>query len=186
MELLAVKRVRGVIKGGVAKFKKILQCQKNDTWTDRPGAFRRIFPLVRNMLCFWCLSLGHVSKFCPKKDICSKCGKEHPTALHDFQFKFMTNKDVDAPAQIQRSPPAEEMSDAGTCQKVCAEKLNQMTSMIVPMWLSNRNDSTRGILVYALLDAQSDTTFVTEQVADSLGTPYIDAVLRLTTMNAPE
>ena len=44
-------------------------------------------------LCFGCLNPGHMKKGCPNKDWskCSKCPRQHPTALHDDERDKKTN-----------------------------------------------------------------------------------------------
>jgi hypothetical protein len=37
-------------------------------------------------LCFGCLSIGHISKYCKQKKKCKECQRFHPTCLHgDFK-----------------------------------------------------------------------------------------------------
>ncbi|XP_020567593.2 uncharacterized protein LOC105356562 [Oryzias latipes] len=55
------------------------------------------------------------------------------------------------------------------------------TSMIVPVWVSTIDGETEK-LVYALLDTQSDTTFVDQDVSNALKAKSCPVKLRLTTM----
>ena len=59
-----------------------------------------------------------------------------------------------------------------------------MSAMIVPVWVSSKNRPREDHLVYALLDTQSDTTFVLETTADMLDNNPDIANLRLSTMSA--
>ena len=56
--------------------------------------------------------------------------------------------------------------------------------MIVPVWVSSKSSSRDEYLVYALLDTQSDTTFILEKTADILEPNSETANLRLSTMSA--
>ena len=58
------------------------------------------------------------------------------------------------------------------------------TSMIVPVWLSINGNEKSEVLTYALLDTQSDTTFVLEDTARSLGVKGEEIFLSLSTMTA--
>ena len=40
--------------------------------------------------------------------------------------------------------------------------------MVMPVWVSCKNNPIAEKLVYALLDTQSDTTFIDQEVSDSL------------------
>jgi hypothetical protein len=44
----------------------------------------------------------------------------------------------------------------------------RMSSMIIPVWISHSDNPETNVLVYALLDDQSDTTFVTQEALKSL------------------
>ena len=50
-------------------------------------------------------------------------------------------------------------------------KTNQasMASMVVPVYVSHQDAPNKEVLVYALLDTQSDTTFIQEDIQEELG-----------------
>lgn len=58
------------------------------------------------------------------------------------------------------------------------------TSSIVPVYLSSVNEPEKEILTYALLDTQSDSTFVLEDLARELNVATQPLQLKLSTMNA--
>ena len=58
------------------------------------------------------------------------------------------------------------------------------TAAIVPVWLSSATQRTEEVLVYALLDSQSDTTFVLSEVADALDVEKGQVKLKLSTMTS--
>ncbi|KAI3351065.1 hypothetical protein L3Q82_005632 [Scortum barcoo] len=55
--------------------------------------------------------------------------------------------------------------------------------MVLPVWVSSKNNPTTEKLVYALLDTQSDTTFIDQEVSDSLNASKYPVKLKLTTMS---
>ena len=54
--------------------------------------------------------------------------------------------------------------------------------MIIPVYVSHGNDTQNEVLVYALLDTQSDTSFISDATYRKLGVAGIDTVLKLSTM----
>ena len=60
------------------------------------------------------------------------------------------------------------------------------TSMILPVWIHRKNDPDCRVKVYAVLDDQSDTCFVTDDVIDKLGVTGPVIQLELGTMHAIE
>ena len=54
--------------------------------------------------------------------------------------------------------------------------------MIVPVWVSSVSNPGMERLVYALLDTQSDTVFIEQEVSNSLQTETHPVRLKLTTM----
>ncbi|KAI2643118.1 Translation initiation factor IF-2 [Labeo rohita] len=65
---------------------------------------------------------------------------------------------------------------------VAGEDHNVHTSMIVPVWVSAKQNPNHERLVYALLDSQSDTTFIEKGVSDALQATMFPVRLKLTTM----
>ena len=63
-------------------------------------------------------------------------------------------------------------------------KAESASSMIVPVWVSTQIEPERQYLVYALLDTQSDTTFILDQTAKDLNAQAVDVALKLTTMTS--
>ena len=57
-------------------------------------------------------------------------------------------------------------------------------SMILPVYLSHCDSPEKEILIYALLDTQSDTTFILQDSCSALGLTGIDVKLSLSTMYA--
>lgn len=61
---------------------------------------------------------------------------------------------------------------------------SNLTSTISPVWLSTTNDPDHEILLYALLDSQSDTTFILQEKADALYCDKRHVQLRLSTLSS--
>ena len=60
----------------------------------------------------------------------------------------------------------------------------RISSMIVPVWVYHSDDPENKNLTYALLDDQSDTTFVTQKTLNSLNVSGPETTLSLSTMHA--
>ena len=66
--------------------------------------------------------------------------------------------------------------------KVTREKSNTYTSPIIPVYVSTVAEPEREILVYALLDTQSDTTFIVRDVAETLNAEKELVTLKISTI----
>ena len=83
------------------------------------------------------------------------------------------------------------MKQTGTqtvlCTKTCStndECQARISLMIVPVWLHHTENPENEILVYALLDDQSDTTFISLNVLNNLDVNGHETLLSLSTMHA--
>lgn len=54
--------------------------------------------------------------------------------------------------------------------------------MTVPVWISHKDNPEDEHLIYALLDSQSDSTFLLKKTCDSLGLKGATVNIRLSTM----
>ena len=111
----------------------------------------RVAFIKENRICFGCLRQGHVSKFCRNRLKCDTCNGNHSTLLH-------------IPDQLDGSKSSKVISNA-----MSTRSSNKMSSMVVPVWLSNSKSSNPPRLVYALLDSQSDQSFILDQTLDAFG-----------------
>ncbi|KAL4009472.1 hypothetical protein ACER0C_003324 [Sarotherodon galilaeus] len=136
-------------------------------------------------LCFGCLKTGHHSRKCDNKSTCEKCQKRHPTCLHDDKFK-----ERQRPIHLNGGEISKDKADTtertatATSNRVIQEGLSTQTSSILPVWVSSIKQPDQELLVYALLDTQSDTTFILDEVAQGLNTNRENVSLRLSTMSA--
>ena len=131
-----------------------------------------------NRLCFGCLKTGHMSLDCRKRLACSTCNKKHPTCLHDERKDSKKKEDrseEDKPASVPKST---------SCASQGASSVS--TSMIVPVWLSSSSKPEKEVPVYAILDTQSDATFILNDICDQLGAETQPTKLRLSTITSQE
>ena len=142
-----------------------------------------------NKLCFGCLKPGHHSKKCSSRSECDVCHKLHPTCLHadratgDKQPTLAMERQSQSQEEAESSPP-EETTTAATAHRTIAGGADTHTSAILPVWLSSTTCPEEEVLVYALLDSQSDSTFILSEVADKLKANKDQIKLKLTTMTA--
>jgi hypothetical protein len=125
--------------------------------------------MKRRGLCFGCLEQGHRKQDCTNKQKCSKCGKLHPTSLHDDNFEPKT---PNPSATVHRIG----LQD----REVCTH------SMIVPVELYHADRADEKTTVYALLDEQSDACFIKESVIERLQIKRVPVQLNLSTMLATD
>ena len=157
------------------------------TYTDRFTAIKT------EGLCFGCLRRGHSSRYCRTRLKCNSCGGRHPTLLHDpakLQDRKNNSQSVansqSVSSSIDNSPVQNPVSqsvdqvEAG-CYYVDRNKGDQC-SMIIPVFVSHKSCPGREILVYCLLDNQSDTSFILSSVSNSLGVKGHSVKLSLSTM----
>ena len=128
-----------------------------------------------NSLCFGCLQQGHLSIDCKRRLTCQKCKKPHPTTLH-----YETTKQAKEPQKGMRkediSIPAISNCSSTDSQRVV------INSLIVPVRLHHKDSPKREIMIYALLDEASDTTFIKSEVLKNLGLKGPEVKLNLSTM----
>ena len=142
-------------------------------------------------LCFGCLCKGHISKDCHKRLTCKTCGKLHPTSLH---YNKMDAKEPKGPAEAgamesrieTETNPNQAISN---CSSVChsvGERSSVTNSLIVPVWLHHKDTPQKEVMVYALVDDASDTTFIKAKTLCDLGLKGTEVKLNLFTMLGKE
>ncbi|XP_034052757.1 uncharacterized protein LOC117533237 [Gymnodraco acuticeps] len=141
----------------------------------------RIKFVYAERLCFGCLNTGHQSKACNDKSTCEKCQRRHPTCLHDDKFKGKMSTTFNGDDISKDKTDTKEI--AATTNRVIQEGPSTLTSAIIPVWVSSTKQPEQEVLVYALLDTQSDTTFILDEVAQNLDTNKENVRLRLSTMS---
>lgn len=148
-------------------------------------------------LCFGCLSFGHLSKNCENRSVCNTCKGKHPTCLHeerDKEYRKTKNSDKGKDGKwmkdLKETKPTKEQSEETASEAISNRVIqcdrNDLTSTIVPVWLSSVSDPEQEILIYALLDSQSDTTFVLQERANALNTEKKNVQLKLSTLSSKD
>ena len=128
-------------------------------------------------LCFGCLNSNHVSKDCKRKMECNICQKNHPTSLHDDHWKPRKGEEMSEETVTR---------EQATVAKTSTSDRSHLssTSAIVPVYVSSREDPQTEKLVYAMLDTQSDTSFITEEACNSIRADGPTTDLILSTMSS--
>lgn len=75
-------------------------------------------------------------------------------------------------------------SESHTGLKSISGSSISMSSLGLPVYVSHESCPEKEILIYALLDTQSDTTFVTDRTCELLGVEGVRTSLRLSTLSA--
>lgn len=129
-------------------------------------------------LCFGCLKKGHYSKNCRKRLTCQKCKRPHPTILH---YDSQDDKEPKDPEKTNVNSNQLSSNTSHVCHTV-GEENSVTTSMIVPVWLHHKDSPDKEVLVYALLDDASDSTFIKSETLRDLGLKGPEIKLNLYTM----
>lgn len=152
---------------------------KCPTFAAKSSEDKKAF-ICENRLCFGCLRKGHMTKDCKRRHTCSICSRRHPTCLHDDR------KQRPVEATTNSSTSTENHASLET-HNVVSHALTQRasaTSSIVPVLVSSIQEPHREVLTYAILDTQSDSTFVLEDILDKLNVDAQPVKLKLSTMTA--
>ena len=116
-------------------------------------------------LCFSCLGKGHYSTNCRKRLTCQKCKRPHPTILH---YDSQDDKESKDSEKTNFKPDQSSSNTSHVCHTV-GEGSSVTNSMIVPVWLHHKDSPDKEVLVYALLDDASDSTFIKSETLRDLG-----------------
>ena len=138
----------------------------------RPWEARHAF-IMENGLCFGCLHTGHMSKACQARECCDICSKSHPTCLHK------------TPSGAESHTVSPGRATYGNSCHVVSPSDGNLTTSMVPVWVSSKSNPTQEVLVYALLDTMSDVCFVLDDTYERVNAKCTDTVLKLGTMIAP-
>ena len=87
-----------------------------------------------------------------------KCGKQHPTTLHQ-DSKTKTESTLESGTE-ERSSERPHVSNCANVSNPLVWGDCVVNSMIIPVWPSHQDNPREEVMVYALLDDASDTTFV--------------------------
>ncbi|XP_030844157.1 uncharacterized protein LOC100890944 [Strongylocentrotus purpuratus] len=143
-----------------------------------------------NGLCYGCLIRGHTSRECRRRDTCSVCKRRHPTSLHEDWNRSNQVQERDVRMEIQSSDhessnATEELRSSSshtTVNHMTLKKQAVKCSAVVPVWISQKGRFDER-LIYALLDTQSDTTFLLESTKEAMNLQGSKVNLLLSTMS---
>ena len=138
--------------------------------------------IKKENLCYGCLFSDHMSNKCMNR---RKCKERHPTSIHGLYKELNGEKTKSKNEEISSTSHVESVATALKAKNTKFEK--HAFTMVVPVYISTNDDQHNEVLSYALLDTQSDTTFILDEVADDLVmSNYEEVQLELTTMSSTE
>lgn len=152
---------------------------KCPTFAAKSGEDKKAF-IWENRLCFGCLRKGHMTKDCRRRHTCNICSRRHPTCLHEDRKQ----RPVEATTNSSTSTENHASLETHKVVSHASTQCTSATSSIVPVLVSSIHEPHREVLTYAILDTQSDSTFVLEDVLDKLNVDAQPVKLKLSTMTA--
>lgn len=129
-------------------------------------------------ICFGCLLIGHMSKFCDKRLICKVCSQNHPTILHIYQKEGAVN--TDHQRQSKKPSVSNALVSLQSCGQTGAGNSDGVLSILPVQVKSNKGDTI--IQTYAFLDPGSTDTFCSENLMRKLNVDGRKAQISLLTM----
>ena len=142
----------------------------------------------QNRLCYSCLQSNHLTKFCPKRSICSICHYSHPTSLHGGKPRNNTEqpkklvvqpvtvetdcREVDVPDKLPAVDPVVEIS----C--LDSESSDDKCGITVHVSVSSELSTKYEKSVYCLLERSSDPSFISGVCTDTESLSESSVVLR--------
>ena len=149
----------------------------------------RLSFLIKKGFCLRCLEHGHMAKEnkCTARLKCASCKQQHPTCLHREQQPDKSNETEHASQSASEQLPVPTSEPASAkCTRVCGvegQESGQDQSLIIPVWVSSSENLENKRLTYALLDCQSNATFITEKLREELGIEGAKSHLLLSTLH---
>ena len=131
----------------------------------------------QNWLCYSCLQSNHLTKFCPKRSICSICHHSHQTSLHRGKPRNNTEqpkklvvqpvtvetdcREVDVPDKLPAVDPVVEISCLDS-----ESSDDDKCGITVPVSVSSELSTKYEKSVYCLLERSSDPSFISGVCTD--------------------
>ncbi|XP_014672734.1 PREDICTED: uncharacterized protein LOC106813180 [Priapulus caudatus] len=135
-------------------------------------------------LCYGCLRGGHMTRNCRQMSTCAVCNERHPTPLHGDTWRSSSYGKADERTRDNAGLPSG-MPGHHSRSMMNKTGINSKSAMIVPVWLSHQSLPEEK-MTYALLDTQSDTSFLLDSTKEAMGLQGIDVNLRLSTMSSQD
>ena len=130
--------------------------------------------LIDNNICRGCLKHGHTLRYCKRQKVCKICKRWHPTILHNERLSTEANAKDNKGDKTQVSNKIVKRYSTG-----------DITSMIVPVRLACP-ENNRSVIVYAVLDDQSDASFIQDSILHELNANGNESVINIATMLGEE
>ena len=173
--------------------------------------FKKVDAMKRFGRCFLCLNPGHRKAECRSKIKCSFCSLEHNSLFHrstnensnsvtgNSNDRSISNSNANGQNvnsrtfnnSSQKSPSAGNASTEGTasvfCTKVCPKADMPIDcSKTVLVYLAHKNDPSKMIKIYCILDEQSNCCLIDERITSLLNVDSHDTEYRLRTCSSLE
>ena len=145
-----------------------------ETFAGKSFKERKNF-FFKNHLCLGCCCNGHVIANCKHRLKCNECSRLHPTCLH-----IKKNED-----NGKEKGKGEEKENLSNCINVCPlldQDGGTDNAMIVPVWVRRTDEPSKEFLQYAILDDQSNVSFISKNLCNRLGVQGPSTELLLSTM----
>ncbi|XP_046557263.1 uncharacterized protein LOC124266512 [Haliotis rubra] len=88
-------------------------------------------------MCYGCYGYNHAVKGCLRKRICRKCGKRHPTALHDdnFQMRHSSQHSTDTKYQTEGNGNQKDLTEtvSSSCNSTKSDSVETVLQSILPV-----------------------------------------------------
>lgn len=154
------------------------------TFLNKTISDRKEFARSKN-LCVACLRSGHISRKCNRRKRCKICSKLHPTSFHgDIGRRTQTSDNRKNNYVEPFNNGGERQASHTSVSFLSNSRAHNKNSMVLPVYLSHHDNPEYERLVYAMLDTQSDTTFILEDTCKSLGLSGTAVTLNLSIMLA--
>ncbi|XP_067660612.1 uncharacterized protein [Haliotis asinina] len=139
-----------------------------------------------NKMCYGCYGYNHAVKGCMKKRTCKRCGKCHPTALHDDDFHPVRTRQeglTDTGSDMPKAGGHDIADSVNTsCNYTKSDIVDTVLQPIIPVIVQQRGNE-KSVKTYALLDNGSTGCFITEDLKHELGAKSTKSMLKLRTMH---
>ncbi|KAG1651579.1 hypothetical protein GQR58_026910 [Nymphon striatum] len=147
-------------------------------WSDRVEFMKK------ESACFGCGSIGkHRVADCKRKKQCKICKRQHLTSMHKYSNSYTERASVNC-TEVREEATNETEEASVMCTGVCSQFSNGEidNSLIVPMWVRNTSAPGKEVMVYGVIDPQSNQCFVDENLCKVFGVQGPTTKLRLSTM----